>query len=116
MIRFLADENLNSSVILGLRHRVPSVDIVRVIDVGLSGCGDPEILDWAATENRVLITHYISTMVSFAADRIAAGQPMSGVIEIPERIQLRTALDDLELIATLAHTDELDGRVLFLPL
>ena len=47
MIRFLADENFNNAIIRGSRHVSPSLDIVRVQDVGLSGADDPSILEWA---------------------------------------------------------------------
>lgn len=60
MLRFVADENFNGAVVRGLLRRVPSVDIVRVQDVGLSGAEDPAILDWAGREGRVLLTQ-IST-------------------------------------------------------
>lgn len=56
-ICFLADENFNGAVVRGLLRQVPSVDIVRVQDVGLSSAEDPAVLDWAAREGRVLLTH-----------------------------------------------------------
>ena len=48
--RFLADENIDSDLILGLRRTVDDIDVVRVQDVGLRTVGDPEILQWAAGE------------------------------------------------------------------
>lgn len=116
MIAFLADENLNTTVILALRHRLPGIDLVRAIDVGLTGVDDETLLAWAATENRVLLTHDISTMQAFAMERVAAGLQMPGVLEIPERAQLRLVVDDLELISVHATPDELADRTFFLPL
>ncbi|WP_415142298.1 DUF5615 family PIN-like protein [Nocardioides sp.] len=46
--RFLADENIDPDVVLGLRRRVDDVDIVRVQDVGLRSLDDPEILQQCA--------------------------------------------------------------------
>jgi hypothetical protein len=48
--RFLADENIGSDLVLGLRRRVDDIDVRRVQDVGLQTVGDPEILQWAADE------------------------------------------------------------------
>lgn len=79
-IRLLADENFHGAVVRGLQRRAPSVDIVRVQDAGFSGAEDPIILDWAAREGRVLLTHDISTVPPFAHQRVAAGQPMPGAI------------------------------------
>lgn len=44
---------LNASVL----RRNPNVDIVRVQDVGLSEADDPTVLQWAAQNNRVVLTH-----------------------------------------------------------
>jgi len=52
LLRFLADENIESQLIAAIR-RDPAIDIVRVQDVGLSGAGDPAVLEWAAQEDRV---------------------------------------------------------------
>lgn len=52
VLRFLADENFNNDILRGVLRRTPDVDILRVQDVGLSGRPDPEILAWAAQEQR----------------------------------------------------------------
>ena len=66
MLRLAADENFNSDIVRGLVRRKPDVDIVRVQDVGLSGADDPTILEWAAREGRVVVTHDVSTMSKHA--------------------------------------------------
>jgi Domain of unknown function (DUF5615) len=48
MLKLLADENLDNTIIRGLFRRNPTLDIVRVQDVGLSGKDDPTVLEWAA--------------------------------------------------------------------
>lgn len=48
MIKLLADENLDNTIIRGLLRRNPDVDIVRVQDIGLSREDDPVVLEWAA--------------------------------------------------------------------
>lgn len=47
-VQFLADENVDSDVVLGLKRRVAHIDIVRVQDVGLRTENDLTILQWAA--------------------------------------------------------------------
>jgi len=49
-MKFLADENLDNTIVRGLLRRNPDVDIVRLKDVGLLGADDPTVLDWAAQE------------------------------------------------------------------
>jgi predicted nuclease of predicted toxin-antitoxin system len=56
-MKFLADENFDNSIVRGLMRRQPDIDIIRVQDVGLSGEDDPIVLEWAAQEGRILLTH-----------------------------------------------------------
>ncbi len=66
MLRLAADENFNGDIVRGLLRRNPKLDIVRVQDVGLSGADDPSVLQWAADQGRILVTHDISTLVKHA--------------------------------------------------
>jgi len=56
MLRFAADENLNYNIVRGLLRRESDLDIIRIQDVGLSGKDDATVLEWAAQENRILLT------------------------------------------------------------
>ena len=69
MLRFLADENFNGDLADGLVRHESSIDLVRAQDVGLLGADDPEILEWAAEEHRVVLTHDKQTMPGFAFAR-----------------------------------------------
>jgi predicted nuclease of predicted toxin-antitoxin system len=79
VLRLGADENFNNDIIRGLIRRKSDVDIVRVQDVGLSGADDSEVLEWAARQGRVLVTHDVSTMSKHAYARVATAQRMAGV-------------------------------------
>lgn len=61
-MRWLADENFNNDILRALRRRSPSIDIVRAQDVGLTGVDDEAVLAWAAEQDRVLLTHDVSTI------------------------------------------------------
>ncbi|MEA5602764.1 DUF5615 family PIN-like protein [Nostoc sp. UHCC 0252] len=74
MLKLLADENFDNTVVRGLFRRSPEIDILRVQDVGLSGKDDPTVLDWAAQEGRILLTHDVSTITRYAYDRVRQGQ------------------------------------------
>ncbi len=62
MLRLAADENFNNDIVRGLWRRKSELDIVHIQDVGLSGADDPTVLEWAAREGRVLLTHDVTTM------------------------------------------------------
>ena len=63
MLLIAADENFNNDIVRGLLRRKPDLDIVRLQDVDLSGADDPTVLGWAAQENRVLLTHDVTTKI-----------------------------------------------------
>ncbi len=116
MPRFATDENFNGAIVRGLLRRRPSLDLARVQDVGLSGITDPDLLAWAANEQRVILSHDVTTLRQFAEDRVRAGLPMPGVFEVGERLSIREAIEDLLLIAECSHEGEGEGQVHFLPL
>jgi hypothetical protein len=116
MLRYAADENLNNDALRGLRRRDDRLDVVRVQDVELSGTPDPILLDWAARENGIILSHDVSTMVGFAYDRVKAGQPMPGLFEVSRQIPLGEVIEDLLLLARCGLEGEREGQVLYLPL
>ena len=116
MIRLAADENLNNDIIRGVLRRQPDLDIVRVQDVGLSSADDPVVLEWAAQEERVLLTHDVSTITKYAYERVRAGKPMPGVFEIGRTVPIGRAIEDVLLLAECSLDGEWEGQVRYLPL
>lgn len=116
MIRLAADENFNFAVVRGVRRRSPTVDVITVQDADLSGQDDPTILEWAASEGRVLLTHDVATMTRYAYERVAAGLPMPGVFEVGRHVPIGTAIDEILLLAECSLEGEWEGQVRYLPL
>lgn len=116
MLKFLADENFDNTIVRGLLRRNANIDIVRVQDVGLSGEDDPTILAWAAQENRVLLAHDVATITRYAYERITQGQPMPGVIEIGLDAPIGRVIEDIILVLECSLDGELEGQVQYLPL
>jgi predicted nuclease of predicted toxin-antitoxin system len=69
MLKILVDENFDNTIVRGLFRRNPMLDMVRVQDVGLSGKDDPTVLEWAAQEGRILLTHDVATITRYAYDK-----------------------------------------------
>jgi hypothetical protein len=100
----------------GVLRRNARVDIVRAQDAGLSGRSDPEVLEWAAREGRLLLTHGASTMTRHAYDRVHAGLPRPGVFEIPQDSAVGRAIEEVLLVAESSLTGEWKDQVRYLPL
>lgn len=116
MARFLADENFNNQIVRGILRQSSGTDIVRVQDMGLSGADDPAVLVWAAQEERIVLTHDVATMVTFAYQRIQAGLSMPGLFEVSRRVPVGLAIEEIILIAECSLEGEWEEQVRFLPL
>lgn len=116
MLLLISDENFNNDIVRGLLRRKPDLDIVRVQDVGLRGKDDPTILEWAAQEGRVVLTHDAATMAHYAYERVTANKSMPGVIEVADDLPLGAVIEDILLLVEYSHSLEWEGRVVYLPI
>jgi hypothetical protein len=116
MLLLVADENFNNDIVRGLLRKKPDLDIVRVQDVGLRGAEDPVILEWAANEGRLVLTHDAATMAYYAYERVKRGLSMPGVIEVVDDLPLGQVIEDLLLLAEYSNKGEWESQVIYLPL
>jgi len=115
-VQLAADENFNNDIVRGLIRRKPDVDVVCIQEVGLAGADDPAVLEWAAEQGRVVLSHDVSTLTKHAYDRVAAGLRMPGVFEVPNTLGIGRAIDDLLLLIECSLEGEWEGHVRYLPL
>jgi hypothetical protein len=94
----LTDEDFDSDILDALRRRMPEIDMVRVQDVGLGSANDAVILEWAAQQDRILLTHDRSTMQRHVDARLAAGLPVGGVCVVKQTGSLGRRIEDLLLL------------------
>ncbi len=116
MLLLIADENFNNDIVRGLLRRKSDLDIVRVQDVGLSGADDATILEWAAQENRVMLTHDVTTITKYAYERVQAGKRMPGVFEVSRSVPVGVAIEDILWLVECCLEGEWEGQVRYLPL
>jgi len=114
--RLAADHNFDARIVAGLLRRKPDLEIVRIRDRGLSSAPDAIVLEWAAEEGRILLTHDRATLLGLAYERVARGEQMSGVIAVGEQCPIGGAVDDILLLLDCTLDDEWAGHVLFVPL
>jgi hypothetical protein len=116
MLLIVSDENFNNDIVRGLLRQNPDLDIVRVQDVGLLGADDPAILEWAANEGRVMLTHDAATMAYYAFERIRLGLSMPSVVEVADDLHIGQVIEGVLLLAEYSDRGEWEGRVIYLPL
>ena len=115
-VKYLFDEDLNGRIVRGVRRRISDLDSRTVQEIGLPEASDPTVLDWAASQGRIVVTHDHRTMRPCAEDRLKAGSPMTGLILVRQTAALGQVIDDLVLIAEATTAEEWKGTIVFLAL
>ena len=110
MLRFLADQNFDGDIIRGLLRSLPDLDVLSAHQAGLSEASDPELLEWAASQERVILTHDRRTMPDHASDRIRARLRMCGLVIVPLRFALAQAIEEIGLIGACSLEGEWRAR------
>lgn len=116
MLKFAADENFNNNILRGLIRKNSDLDIIRIQDVGLSGASDPVVLEWAAKENRILLTHDVATITKYAFERFSSGKSFPGVFETDLSSPVGVVIEDLLLLAELSLDDEWKDQIIYISL
>ena len=116
MVRFIADEDFNGRIVRGLLLRNKNLDLVRVPDVGLSGASDEKLLEWAADNNRIVLTHDNRTMPRHVTDRLNGGLSVSGVLIVDDLASIGLCIEELLIIDECSTTEEWNNVVLYVPM
>lgn len=115
MLRLLIDESIDGSVVRGLIRRLLSPAVLRVQEAGLRTEDDQIILEWTATYGYVVVTQDRKTMTRYAQERVAAGQPMPGLLVLRPRITIGDAIDALHVAAECGTEADWKDQVLYWP-
>lgn len=112
--RLLADADLKRAVLIGLLRRNPEIDFKRAEEVPLEGLGDPIVLGVAAGENRVLVSHDVSTLAGHFR-QFVRGRGSPGVILIPQQLAVGAAIEGLLLVCDACDPRDLEKRICLIP-
>ena len=116
MLRFATDENFNGNIVRILLMRLPGIDLVRIQDTLQYGKDDRDVLAWCADEDRILISHDIATLKTFAYERVDGGLRMPGVLLCDQYASPRIIADEIVLIELCSTAADWAGNVWYLPL
>jgi hypothetical protein len=96
-IRFLADADLNRAIVSGALER------------------DPDALEFAAREGRVLVSHDTSTMPVHFSDRLRSGGTSPGVFLVRQRASVGQVVEAILLVWSASAAGEWAGQIHYLP-
>ncbi len=116
MLRLASDENFHGDIVRGLRRMLPDLDLIRIQDAGLSGMDDRDLLSWATSQNRILLTHDRATMPLYVAERFQRGLSVVGVFIVDDRASLGHLISELALAIQCSEQAEWQNLVVYFPL
>ena len=116
MISFLVDQNFNEHIVDGMTRRDPILEFTHVRDIGFAEAPDSVVLERAAMNGLVLLTHDRKTIPPFAYARVAGGLPMPGVFLVSGDMPTCQAIDELLTAAYCLTPDECKDTVIYFPL
>ena len=116
MIRLLADASLHDAIVTGWLRREPAIDFLSAHEAKLEGVPDPEVLDFALRQNRILVTSDLRTMPHHFGNYLAAHGQCAGVFLVKQRAPLAAVIEALVLVWAASDADEWKNRILEIPL
>jgi hypothetical protein len=109
-VKFQADNDLDRAIVRGVLRQRPAVDFKSQPEHS----DDLTVLDLAAQDNRILVSHDISSMpTAFARYRLSGHSPR--VLLVPQSCALANAIEHLILIWELTEAGEWEDRICYLP-
>lgn len=116
MIRYQADNDLNRRIVAATYRREPAIDFQTAQTARLDGLDDRTILQRAAEEGRILVTHDKRTMRRHLAGYLRDGHQSPGVLlVIPQDAPLATVVDTLVLIWADGHPEDWENAITVIP-
>ena len=73
----------------------PAIDIQTAHEAGLRGLSDPEVLVYATREDRLLVSHDLTTMPHHFAAFILSGETSAGVLILRQQLSILQALNEI---------------------
>ena len=114
IIRLLADADLKRAILTGLVRRNPEIDFKRAEEVPLEGLSDPVVLAIAASENRVLVSHDVTTLPGHFR-QFVSGRGSPGAILIPQQLAIGAAIENLLLVCDACEPRDLANQIRLIP-
>jgi hypothetical protein len=116
MLRLASDENFDGYIVRRLLRQIPGLDLIRIQDTIIYSANDEKVLEWAATENRILLTHDLNTIPKHAYDRVKNGEAMPGIFAVPRNAPLDKVAEDLIILLECSADHEWENQVVYLPI
>jgi hypothetical protein len=114
-LRFQADADLKYSIVKAVRQRERGIDFASAVDSGLAGVSDPEILEQAEQEGRILVSHDRRTMLAHFRARLEREKSSPGLFVVSQGAPLQAVVYAIVLTWAASEPSEWRNQVHHLP-
>ena len=116
-IRYLVDEDIRAPIVQSLRLREPAIDILDVKTTDMRGTKDPKLLELAAQQGRILISHDRGTMTRDFYNFLESGTTSPGLFIVPQKPEIvGRIIESLLFVWAASQPEEWRDRITYLPL
>jgi hypothetical protein len=120
ILRLLADADLNRAICRRRDSPKPGIGLQAccrfkgIEDVPLEGLDDLTVLDLAARDQRVLISHDVSTMPDHFR-QYTRRNISSGLILVPQELSIGKAIENILVICEACNQDDIENKICLVP-
>jgi hypothetical protein len=114
-LRFQADADLKYTIVKAVRSREPSIDFASAAESRLDDLSDPDLLERAAQEGRILVSHDRRTMLTHFRARLQAGKSSPGLMVVSQGVPIGAVVEAIVLAWSASEPSEWRNQVHHLP-
>ena len=114
-LRFQADADLKDAIVKAVRRREATIDFASAAESGLERIGDPELLERAAQEGRILVSHDHRTMLATFRARLESGKSSPGLFIVSQGAPLGAVVSAIVLAWSASEMSEWRDQIHHLP-
>ena len=114
-LRFQADADLRFAIVKAVRERESGIDFASAAETGLDAVSDPHVLELAARENRILISHDRRTMLAHFRARLEDGMSSPGLLVVSQGAPISLTVNAIVLIWSASEPSDWRDQVHHLP-
>ncbi|MTJ09403.1 MULTISPECIES: DUF5615 family PIN-like protein [unclassified Anabaena] len=114
VIKFQADADLKQAIVTGTIRRQPNIDFQSAYTANLEGKKDPEVLEIAAQQDRILVTHDRKTMPLEFGEFIIS-KTSAGVLIVSQNLSISEAIEAIILVWEVSQSEEWINQIMSIP-
>ncbi len=107
--------DVDGRIIAGLLLQQPDLNLVRVQDAGLGSQKDPALLNWAAVNDRILVSRDRRTMRFHAETRLMEGKIIAGLFLLRNGFSVGKIIEEILIRALCSEQEEWLNIIDYIP-